>query len=141
MSVWGDMIDTTEEDNLYCFTQLSLKNYFGRKLATSKMSVTTAHKSRFSNFRWSCLQKLPWKGLRKKKDDEPWSLLPRSVKYRIRCISWMHKQSNKPLNLLPGSKHNIYQKLENFMQKKDVYVNRLENVKFDVSMCTLESST
>ena len=60
LSVWGDMIDTTEEDNLYCFTQLSLKNYFGRKLATSKMSVTTAHKSRFSNFRWSCLQKLPW---------------------------------------------------------------------------------
>ena len=44
--VWGDMIDTTtEKGNSYCFTQLSLKNCFGRNLATSKMSVATSHKS------------------------------------------------------------------------------------------------
>ena len=34
LSVWGDMMDTIEEDNLYCFTQVTLKNYFRKKLAT-----------------------------------------------------------------------------------------------------------
>ena len=33
-----------ENDNLYFFTQISLKNYFGRKLTTSNMSVATVHK-------------------------------------------------------------------------------------------------
>ena len=34
LSAWGDMMDAIEEDNLYCFTQVSLKNYFGKKLTT-----------------------------------------------------------------------------------------------------------
>ena len=45
MSVWGDMMDTIEKDNLYCFTQVTLKNYFGKKLTTSKIPVATVHKS------------------------------------------------------------------------------------------------
>ena len=45
LSVWGDMMGTIEEDNLYCFTQIILKNYFGKKLTTSKISVATVHKS------------------------------------------------------------------------------------------------
>ena len=45
LSVWGDIIVTVEEGNLYCFTQVILKNYLRKKLTTSKMSVTTVHKS------------------------------------------------------------------------------------------------
>ena len=45
LSVRGDMMDAVEEGNLYCFTQVTLKNYLGKKLTTSKMSVTTVHKS------------------------------------------------------------------------------------------------
>ena len=39
LSVWGDNIMKK-----YCFTQVTLKNYFGKNLTTSKMSVATAHK-------------------------------------------------------------------------------------------------
>ena len=37
LSVWADMMDTIEEDHLYCFTQVTLKKYFGKKPTTSKM--------------------------------------------------------------------------------------------------------
>ena len=44
MSVWGDMMDTFEEDNLHCFTQVTLKNYFGKKTDNIKIPVATVHK-------------------------------------------------------------------------------------------------
>ena len=40
LSVWGDNIMKK-----YCFTHVTLKNYFGKNLTTSKMSVATPHKS------------------------------------------------------------------------------------------------
>ena len=45
LSVCSHIMDTVEEDNLYCFTQVTLKNYFGKKLTASKMSVATVQKS------------------------------------------------------------------------------------------------
>ena len=39
------MMDTIEENNLYCLTQITLKSYFGKKLTTSMMPVATVHKS------------------------------------------------------------------------------------------------
>ena len=44
LSVWGNMMDTIKEDNFYCFTQITLNNYFGKKTGNIK-SVATVHKS------------------------------------------------------------------------------------------------
>ena len=35
---------TIEKDILYCITQVSSKNYLGRTLTTSKLSVVAVHK-------------------------------------------------------------------------------------------------
>ena len=43
LSVWGDMMNIIEEDNLYCFTQVSLKNFFGKK--TDNIKIVSGNSS------------------------------------------------------------------------------------------------
>ena len=38
-TVWGDLIDELQENIMYSFTHLSLKYYFGQKLATTKKTT------------------------------------------------------------------------------------------------------
>ena len=106
LSVRGDMMDAVEEGNLYCFTQVTLKNYLGKKLTTSKMSVTTVHKSTQD---FPTLDEVVFKSYLEeeeiKKMVKPKLSYPKLLNIGLDIFpGCTNKQCNKPLNLLPGAK-------------------------------------
>ena len=91
--VWGDMMDTVEEHNLHCFTQVSLENYFGKKLTASKMSVATVHKSYLNKDQ----------DTKKIVNPKPCCLELLNIELDV-FLGRTNKQWNKRLNFPPGAK-------------------------------------
>ena len=101
------MIGTIEEDNLYYFTQVSLKNYFWKKLTTSKMSVATVHKSSqdFPTLYEVVFKSYLDKDQEIKKMVNPKLCCPELLNMELDVFpGCTNKQCNKPLNLLPVAK-------------------------------------
>ena len=104
LSVCSHIMDTVEEDNLYCFTQVTLKNYFGKKLTASKMSVATVHKSTQD---FPTLDEVVFKSYLDKDEEikkmvNPKLCCPELLNIELDVFSGCtNKQCSKPLNLVP----------------------------------------
>ena len=59
------------------------------------------------------------------------------LKVNIKYSPWDRDQ----IGIKFGTDYIIYQKLENFMDKKDIHVNRIESGIFGMQMCILQSKT
>ena len=100
-------MDTIKEGNLYCFTQVALKNYLGKKLTTSKISVATVHKSSQA---FPTLDEVVFKGYLDKDQEvkkmvNPKLSCPQLLNIELDVFpGYTNKQCNKPLNFLPGAR-------------------------------------
>ena len=107
LSVWGDMIDTIKEDHLHCFTQVPLRNYFGRKLTKLKISVAAVQKSSqdFPTLEEAVFKCYLDQDQEIKKMVNPKLCCPEFLNIELDVFpGCTNKQSNKRLNLLPGAK-------------------------------------